>query len=436
MGLVACSLNPANGARGGRGTPSLGTAHARARESFRTRGIVVATREVSRPIAKSAAGVPNTPRTRIPRRWPGRGGATNRASSTKEPHTVRADRPVADPRQRDPFGGATEGGPALSSAPRGRDSLARLAHWARRPVSSSGGRTTRDRPRTAPPRSARPSPTWGSAPSCSTALARAGLRGAHADPARGHPAPARGPRPARAGGDRHRQDGGVRPAPAAADSRRTPAATRRVAPGARAHPRAGHAGLRGDPPLRPRPRRPGAADLRRPADRPPAAGAAARRRRGGRHARAGPRPHRPRHAAARRGSRWWSSTRPTRCSTWASPRTSRRILDGDPRATARRCSSRPRCPRASPRSPRRHLQRPGAHPDRRRAGRRRGEAPRVRQTAYVVPRAHKPAALGRILDVESPAAAHRLLPHARSRSISSPRRSTGAATGPRPCTAG
>ncbi|MDP9842170.1 DEAD/DEAH box helicase [Streptosporangium lutulentum] len=34
-----------------------------------------------------------------------------------------------------------------------------------------------------------------------------------------------------------------------------------------------------------------------------------------------------------------------------------------------------------------------------------GEAPLVRQTAYVVPRAHKPAALGRVLDVESPSAA-------------------------------
>jgi ATP-dependent RNA helicase DeaD len=34
-----------------------------------------------------------------------------------------------------------------------------------------------------------------------------------------------------------------------------------------------------------------------------------------------------------------------------------------------------------------------------------GDAPKVRQTAYVVPRAHKPAALGRILDVEAPAAA-------------------------------
>ncbi|GAB3595144.1 DEAD/DEAH box helicase [Angustibacter peucedani] len=34
-----------------------------------------------------------------------------------------------------------------------------------------------------------------------------------------------------------------------------------------------------------------------------------------------------------------------------------------------------------------------------------GEAPLVRQTAYVVSRAHKPAALGRVLDVESPTAA-------------------------------
>lgn len=33
-----------------------------------------------------------------------------------------------------------------------------------------------------------------------------------------------------------------------------------------------------------------------------------------------------------------------------------------------------------------------------------GEAPLVRQSAYVVPRAHKPAAIGRLLDVESPTA--------------------------------
>ena len=34
-----------------------------------------------------------------------------------------------------------------------------------------------------------------------------------------------------------------------------------------------------------------------------------------------------------------------------------------------------------------------------------GDSPKVRQLAFVVPRSHKPAALGRILDVESPAAA-------------------------------
>ncbi|MEW2384273.1 DEAD/DEAH box helicase [Micromonospora sp. NPDC047707] len=34
-----------------------------------------------------------------------------------------------------------------------------------------------------------------------------------------------------------------------------------------------------------------------------------------------------------------------------------------------------------------------------------GEAPRVRQSAYIVARGHKPAALGRVLDVESPTAA-------------------------------
>jgi ATP-dependent RNA helicase DeaD len=34
-----------------------------------------------------------------------------------------------------------------------------------------------------------------------------------------------------------------------------------------------------------------------------------------------------------------------------------------------------------------------------------GEAPLARQQAYIVPRAHKPAALGRVLDVEAPTAA-------------------------------
>jgi ATP-dependent RNA helicase DeaD len=40
-----------------------------------------------------------------------------------------------------------------------------------------------------------------------------------------------------------------------------------------------------------------------------------------------------------------------------------------------------------------------------RAAAAKGEAPLVRQSAYVVARAHKPAALGRVLDVEAPAAA-------------------------------
>src|SRR5690606_26941274 len=34
-----------------------------------------------------------------------------------------------------------------------------------------------------------------------------------------------------------------------------------------------------------------------------------------------------------------------------------------------------------------------------------GSAPRVSQTAYIVPRAHKPAALGRVLDIENPTSA-------------------------------
>ena len=49
-----------------------------------------------------------------------------------------------------------------------------------------------------------------------TALTALGLRGADADPARRDPAAHRRARPARSGRDRHRQDGGVRPAAAAA----------------------------------------------------------------------------------------------------------------------------------------------------------------------------------------------------------------------------
>ena len=60
------------------------------------------------------------------------------------------------------------------------------------------------------------------------------------------------------------------------------------------------------------------------ADRPAAPGAQARRRRRGGDAGAGARPHPPRHARSSSGVGSSCSTRPTRCSTWASPRTSRR----------------------------------------------------------------------------------------------------------------
>ena len=40
-----------------------------------------------------------------------------------------------------------------------------------------------------------------------------------------------------------------------------------------------------------------------------------------------------------------------------------------------------------------------------------GEAPQVRQTAYLVPRTHTTAALGRVLEAERPARRDRVLPH-------------------------
>ena len=153
-----------------------------------------------------------------------------------------------------------------------------------------------------------------------------------------------------------------------------------------------------------RPRRPGAADLRRPADRPPAARAGARRRRRRRHARPGPRPPQPRHAAPRRGRhrRPRRGRRDARHGLRRGPR-------GDPRrdarAAGRRCCSPPRCRPASTRIARRHLQRPGAHHDRPREAPSPARRRRCGRPPTSSPRAHKPAALGRILDVEAPTAA-------------------------------
>ena len=80
------------------------------------------------------------------------------------------------------------------------------------------------------------------------------------------------------------------------------------------------------------------------------------------------------------------------------------ILDETARRGARRCCSRRRCRRASTASPAstcatRCASRSAAQQTPA------GEAPQVRQSAYIVPRAHKPAALGRVLDVEAPTAA-------------------------------
>ena len=153
------------------------------------------------------------------------------------------------------------------------------------------------------------------------------------------------------------------------------------------------------------------ADLRRPADHPPARHAQARRRRRRRHpgSRAGP--HRPRLARPRRSQGRRRSTRPTRCSTWASPRTSRRS-SRPRRPSTRPCSSRRRCRRGSSRWPAAACATPSGSRSRARPTTDEG-APLVRQSAYIVARAHKPAALGRVLDVEAPDRRARLLPHPR-----------------------
>ena len=59
--------------------------------------------------------------------------------------------------------------------------------------------------------------------------------------------------------------------------------------------------------------------------------------------------HRARRPAPERASRFWSSTKPTACSTWASFPTSSASASWC-RSPARRCSSRRRCRRKSPAS--------------------------------------------------------------------------------------
>ena len=132
------------------------------------------------------------------------------------------------------------------------------------------------------------------------------------------------------------------------------------------------------------------------------AGPGARRGRGGGHAREGRSTISPAAPSTSPASARWSWTKPTRCWTWASPTTWRPSCGPYP-TSGRRCSSRPRSrpasrpgPRPSPRS--------GAHPyPERAAGGRRGTGGPAQRLPG--PRQHKPAALGRVLDVEAPESA-------------------------------
>ena len=143
--------------------------------------------------------------------------------------------------------------------------------------------------------------------------------------------------------------------------------------------------------------------VRRGVDAPADSRARARREHRRRHAgsRAGPHPPADAGAGSAHACSCW--TKPTRCSTWASPRiwtrsSSRRRQD---RQTALFSATMPA----------RILSIAGRHssdPARITIAREKvaaGKVPRVRQVAYVVARPHKPAALERVLESEDPASA-------------------------------
>ena len=181
-------------------------------------------------------------------------------------------------------------------------------------------------------------------------------------------------------------------------------------------------------------RRPRPADLRRPADQRASCG-----RSSAASTSSSPRPGRaldhiaPRHARPRRSCRSSCSTRPTRCSTWASPRTSRRSSTATPdeRQTVLFSATMP--PRIDAIA-RRHLRDPvriAIAARGRRRGRRAARAPeRLRRRARAQAGRARPRARRR-----GARRGDRLLPHARRGRRSSPRRSTAAATAPRRCTA-
>ena len=174
-----------------------------------------------------------------------------------------------------------------------------------------------------------------------------------------------------------------------------------------------------------------AADLRRPGVRARSCGPRAGHRRRGRHAGPGARPHPPRDAEARRRGR----RRPGRGRRDArhGVRRGHRV---DPRRDARASRQTllfsatlpPRIAGDRPPPP----ERPGADQDRRGARRGGRIGAEVRQTAYIVPREHKLAALGRVLDVEGSDLGDRLLPPPHRGRRAGRERSPGEATAPRP----
>ena len=183
---------------------------------------------------------------------------------------------------------------------------------------------------------------------------------------------------------------------------RSPRQTARA--GARADPRAGDAGRRGGAQVRQRRRPVGAAALRRRADASADPRARARRPHRRRHARPRARSHPPRNAEARRACRCSCSTKPTKCSTWASPRISTRFSKATP-ATRQTALFSATMPARILSIAERHLKNP-ARVTIAREKTAAGKMPRVRQVAYIVGRAQKAGdARARILDMEDPVAA-------------------------------
>jgi ATP-dependent RNA helicase DeaD len=239
-------------------------------------------------------------------------------------------------------------------------------------------------------------------PELLAALTPPRVRGAHADPARGDPPPLAGRdllgQAATGTGKTaafalpllERISGGHR-APGAPGA------------GARAHPRARDAGVRGHLQVRPTLGATVVPDLRRPAHRPAARRAAPRRARGGGHPGPGARPH-PARQPRLDEVEVVVLDEADEMLDMGFADDLEAILEATARPTRQTVLFSATMPPRIDAIARRHLHDPVRV--RIAAGRPRpGEPPLVRQRAYVVPRSHKAAALGRILDVEAPGAA-------------------------------